>query len=65
MDQFWTSEVRARPIEEEVSTVSSNAVVVDLEVDFHNEDETGYVLDVAVRSSRPLHDRPWANSGGR
>jgi hypothetical protein len=23
--------------------VSSNAVVVDLEVDFHNEDETGYV----------------------
>jgi hypothetical protein len=26
-----------------VSTVSSNAVVVDLEVDFHNEDETGYV----------------------
>ena len=23
--------------------MSSNAVVVDLEVDFHNEDETGYV----------------------
>jgi hypothetical protein len=23
--------------------VSSNAVVVDLEVDFHNEDETGYI----------------------
>ena len=42
----WTSpgqsELRARPIEE-VSTVSSNAVVVDLEVDFHNEDEPGYV----------------------
>jgi hypothetical protein len=29
------------PIEEEVSIVSSS-VVVDLEVDFHNEDETGY-----------------------
>jgi glycerol-3-phosphate responsive antiterminator len=26
-----------------VSTVSSDAVVVDLEVDFHNEDETGYI----------------------
>ena len=26
-----------------MSTASSNAVVVDLEVDFHNEDETGYV----------------------
>ena len=23
--------------------MSSNAVVVDLEVDFHNEDETGYI----------------------
>jgi hypothetical protein len=26
-----------------VSSVSSDAVVVDLEVDFHNEDETGYL----------------------
>jgi hypothetical protein len=26
-----------------VSTVSGSEVVVDLEVDFHNEDETGYV----------------------
>ena len=26
-----------------MSTVSSNAIVVDLEVDFHNEDETGYL----------------------
>jgi hypothetical protein len=38
------SDVRARPIEEEASSVSSRAVVVDLEVDLHNEDETGYVL---------------------
>jgi hypothetical protein len=26
-----------------VSIVSSSAVVVDLDVDFHNEDETGYI----------------------
>ncbi len=36
------SEVPAIPIEE-VSAVGTESVLVDLEVDFHNEDETGYI----------------------
>jgi hypothetical protein len=34
--------------------VSSSAVVVDLEVDFHNEDETGYVWTwLSEHATRP------------
>ena len=48
------NQVRARPIGEEVSTVSSSAVVVDLEVDLHNEDETGYVWTWLSEARNPF-----------
>ena len=42
----------------------SSAVVVDLEVDFHNEDETGYVW-TWLSELVPLRDHPRAHRGGR